>query len=413
MPQLGPDTTFFSYARSDSDFVLKLAKDLRQAGADVWLDQLDIKSGSRWDLTIENALKDSTKMLVILSPDSVLSNNVMDEVSFALEEGKTVIPVLFKSCDIPFRLRRLQFADFTKDYNEALESLLTALNLGKKPSGLHDKKVSRPTPDEKHKPEYAENYQFAEEYKEERSRNAPAIIKNKLKTPILIAGISTVMVMIIWVVISAGNDNANSSNTEIFTDIQNDSSPEILAWNDALVINSIDAFKSYQLNYPDGLYLKNAQYKIDSIETAEAAKPVINKEAPGTKKEVKQSQSRVEIQKPSAVEIQKPAEVEIQKPVELTGKKIDLTGRWLTDENLEWKIIQTGDKVEITFHDKLGNPITVVEGRINGNTFSYRKERTGNDLEGKFTISEDGNSLNGSMNKFAGMKNNLTITRIL
>ena len=39
--------TFFSYSRDDSEFVLKLAKDLRAAGADVWLDQLDIGAGKR------------------------------------------------------------------------------------------------------------------------------------------------------------------------------------------------------------------------------------------------------------------------------------------------------------------------------------------------------------------------------
>ena len=40
--------TFFSYSRVDSEFVLKLAKDLRTAGADIWLDQLDISAGKRW-----------------------------------------------------------------------------------------------------------------------------------------------------------------------------------------------------------------------------------------------------------------------------------------------------------------------------------------------------------------------------
>ena len=32
--------TFFSYSRDDSEFVLKLAKDLRAASVNVWLDQL-------------------------------------------------------------------------------------------------------------------------------------------------------------------------------------------------------------------------------------------------------------------------------------------------------------------------------------------------------------------------------------
>src|SRR5947207_15448218 len=105
---MATDTTFFSYSRSDSAFVLKLAKDLRDAGAELWLDQLDIKAGSRWDASIEAALNASTCIIVILSPASVGSNNVMDEVSFALENGKTVIPVMITECVTPFRLRRVQ-----------------------------------------------------------------------------------------------------------------------------------------------------------------------------------------------------------------------------------------------------------------------------------------------------------------
>lgn len=116
-------TTFFSYSRSDSDFVLNLAKDLRHAGIKVWLDQLDIPAGSHWDSSIQKALETSDTLLIVLSPASVASENVMDEVSFALEEGKQVIPVLKEECEVPFRLRRVQRIDFTGDYNSALEKL--------------------------------------------------------------------------------------------------------------------------------------------------------------------------------------------------------------------------------------------------------------------------------------------------
>jgi hypothetical protein len=66
-------------------------------------------------------------MLVILSPASVESSNVMDEVAFALEEGKTVIPVIQDECRIPFRLRRLQHIDFSSGYEPALKDLLEVL----------------------------------------------------------------------------------------------------------------------------------------------------------------------------------------------------------------------------------------------------------------------------------------------
>jgi len=50
-------TIFFSYSRKDSEFVKQLAETLRKAGANIWLDQLDIKPSMHWDNTIEEALE--------------------------------------------------------------------------------------------------------------------------------------------------------------------------------------------------------------------------------------------------------------------------------------------------------------------------------------------------------------------
>lgn len=111
----GAPVASFSYSREDSDFALRLAGDLKAAGAGVWLDQLDIVPGQRWDRAVEDALTNCPRMMVILSPASVSSTNVMDEVSFALEEQKIVIPVVYRDCTIPFRLRRVQHVDFRSD----------------------------------------------------------------------------------------------------------------------------------------------------------------------------------------------------------------------------------------------------------------------------------------------------------
>jgi hypothetical protein len=48
-----PQTAFFSYSRDDSEFALRLAADLKAAGANVWLDQLDIAPGQRWARTVQ------------------------------------------------------------------------------------------------------------------------------------------------------------------------------------------------------------------------------------------------------------------------------------------------------------------------------------------------------------------------
>lgn len=120
---------FFSYAREDSDFVLKLARELRMSGANLWLDRLDIRGGQRWDEAVQAAVESCQGMVAILSPSAVASQNVMDEISYALEEKKQVIPVLYQKCAIPFRLRRVQYVDFSPGYEEAFAELLRALGL--------------------------------------------------------------------------------------------------------------------------------------------------------------------------------------------------------------------------------------------------------------------------------------------
>jgi hypothetical protein len=120
---------FFSYARADSEFVLKLAEDLRSIGTNLWLDQLDIPGGARRDDAVEEALHASACLLVALSPASVTSDNVKDEISFGLENRKTIVPILFKECAIPFRLRRFQYIDFRVDYDNGFKRLVQTLRL--------------------------------------------------------------------------------------------------------------------------------------------------------------------------------------------------------------------------------------------------------------------------------------------
>jgi hypothetical protein len=114
---------FFSYSRTDADFALRLALDLKKEGFDVWIDQEDIRAGSEWDLEIEKALATCDCLLFIQSEKSVASSNVLDEVYYALEQNKRVIPVLIDKCQTPFRINRLQRISFIEDYETGLANL--------------------------------------------------------------------------------------------------------------------------------------------------------------------------------------------------------------------------------------------------------------------------------------------------
>ncbi len=128
MPSDAP-TAFFSYSRDDLEFALRLAKDLKKAGASVWMDKLDVRPGQPFRQRIEEALTNCPRLLVILSPASANSAEVMAEVDFALDEHKQVIPVLYRDCKIPYRLRPIQYVDFRGDYVEALAELLSSMEV--------------------------------------------------------------------------------------------------------------------------------------------------------------------------------------------------------------------------------------------------------------------------------------------
>src|SRR5688572_6184290 len=122
-------STFISYSRAHSAFVVRLARDLKSAGFDVWLDQLDIPKGARWDDAIEAAVEKSSTFMIVLSPESIESQNVKDELSYAIDAGKHILPVVIQPCNIPLRLRRFQYVDFTdKPYTDSFADIERSLS---------------------------------------------------------------------------------------------------------------------------------------------------------------------------------------------------------------------------------------------------------------------------------------------
>jgi hypothetical protein len=125
---------FLSYSRNDEAFALRLADDLKKANVPLWMDKMDIRAGQQWDVEVEAALRRSTGLVVILSPDSVASRPVMDEVSFALQEDKLVVPVIAYECEIPFRLRRFQYVSFVDGYEAVIGRLIDELRGSTQPA---------------------------------------------------------------------------------------------------------------------------------------------------------------------------------------------------------------------------------------------------------------------------------------
>jgi formylglycine-generating enzyme required for sulfatase activity/serine/threonine protein kinase len=124
------DHVFVCYAREDEAFVLQLAENLKGRGVPVWLDQWDIPPGADWDRTIDNAIYDCAKFIIILSSQAVESREVRGELRIALDKHKPIIPVIHSACQIPRQLLIIQYVDFTSrgpNDEAALRQLLRTL----------------------------------------------------------------------------------------------------------------------------------------------------------------------------------------------------------------------------------------------------------------------------------------------
>ena len=129
MPQI-----FISYSRKDIDFVRQLAGDLEKAGYDVWWDLTDLRGGDDWPRVIPAAIESSQYIIVVLSPNSAISDWVAKEYTQALDLRKKIIPIMLEPSRVPFALNTINYVNFASgDYVDNLNNLLTALGYTGKP----------------------------------------------------------------------------------------------------------------------------------------------------------------------------------------------------------------------------------------------------------------------------------------
>lgn len=88
---------FISYSRRDLEFVTRLASDLDSQVAGVWFDKSDIQIGQKWHDEILDGIRECKAFILVLSPDAAESKYVREEVEKALELGKIIFPVIYRS----------------------------------------------------------------------------------------------------------------------------------------------------------------------------------------------------------------------------------------------------------------------------------------------------------------------------
>ena len=108
---------FISYSSKDREQALQLIELLSSAGLSVWIDQSGIDIATSWSKEIVQAINGCTAFVVLLSPNSILSENVVKEVSLAAERKKKILPLDLEPVSLPddlaYHLAGIQRAPMT------------------------------------------------------------------------------------------------------------------------------------------------------------------------------------------------------------------------------------------------------------------------------------------------------------
>jgi formylglycine-generating enzyme required for sulfatase activity len=121
---------FISYSRKDIAFIEQLSIDLKTAGLEAWYDLTGLEGGAHWSREIEKAIKASEYVIMVLSPDSVSSSWVEEEILYARKLKRKIIPLLYRDCELPFGFHILNFIDVRESkYRQNYKEILRALDI--------------------------------------------------------------------------------------------------------------------------------------------------------------------------------------------------------------------------------------------------------------------------------------------
>lgn len=120
---------FISYSYKEEKQAHNIANALRDANIPVWLDVWNISSGENWRDAIQRGLDESSMMVLLISPNSMESEQVANEWHYYLDEAKPIIPILLEPARIHFQVRSLQYIDFHRqEFDDAFKQLLKTIS---------------------------------------------------------------------------------------------------------------------------------------------------------------------------------------------------------------------------------------------------------------------------------------------
>ena len=129
---------FISYRRKDVEFVKQLAAAFAAQEREVWVDWEDIPPGvGDFSREIQRGIEGANTFVVVLSPDFLNSEYCLNELGYAINLNKRVIPIVHRPVDgsaIPESIRKINWVYFTphagqtNDFPTAFAALTQAID---------------------------------------------------------------------------------------------------------------------------------------------------------------------------------------------------------------------------------------------------------------------------------------------
>ena len=122
-------SVFLCYAGKDRNFVRRLDSALRSRAISTWFDENEVLVGEDFMRKMEDGLKTSNHVAVVLSPNFVdggpwAKEEFRSSLARQLDEGRVIVlPVLYRECAVPELLRSKTYADFRKSFRLGVENL--------------------------------------------------------------------------------------------------------------------------------------------------------------------------------------------------------------------------------------------------------------------------------------------------
>ncbi len=135
---------FFSYHKEDDEQAVRFHHSLTMSGITTWTKETDIRAGSKYMEEAQKGIRKNSNFLFFISEHSIQSDEQQEELSYALELNKRIVPLQLDKVDekdIPESIRNFYRIDFTEkydeNYDEAIHKLLSVVKKDKAYFQLH------------------------------------------------------------------------------------------------------------------------------------------------------------------------------------------------------------------------------------------------------------------------------------